>query len=139
MRNWIDIISEAVFFTGPFKTGYGEVDIVILKNPTPREMRSLLGKSEYNELRGLLDDDLYIWDAALATHSDIANALKIDGSDLHITEDGVDVNDCPPDWTDEEATMTGQWIKNNSCLRAFYQGDYPITLTAPDSGEEWNF
>lgn len=91
------------------------------------------------ELRGLLDDELYVWDADLATHSEIARTLSKDGSDLHITENGVDVNDCPPDWTDDEATQTGEWIKNNACLKAFYGGDFPVTLTAPDRGEEWTF
>lgn len=140
MRRFIQIVSETLFYQGPFKASYGgEVDITILKDPSPREFRALLAKSRYGELRGLLDDELYVWDADLATHSEIARTLSKDGSDLHITENGVDVNDCPPDWTDDEATQTGEWIKNNACLKAFYGGDFPVTLTAPDRGEEWTF
>lgn len=142
MRNFINIM-ESVFYSGPFKASYanggGEVNITILKNPSPREMDRLLSKSQHGELRGLLDNDLYVWDAELATHTEVARAISKDGSDLHITKQNVFVNDCPDDWTDEEATQTGEWIKQNACLKAFYGGDFPLTLTAPDTGEEWTF
>lgn len=47
-------------------------DYVIYKNPMPREVESLLDR--VNELRGSVDanNNVYIWEAYKATHSDAA-------------------------------------------------------------------
>lgn len=140
MRKWINL-SESLFYKGPFKPRYGDgVDeIVILKNPTRREVERLRAASQYGDVRGLLDNDLYVWDAELATHSEVAETLKIDGSDLHMEPDYVTVNDCPPDFTDEEAHESASWIKNHAAMKAIYGEDFRLFLEAPDAGKEWNF
>ena len=53
----------------------------VFKNPSQEQAIILLGKSDENELRGLLDDftnDLYLWDAYGLTHNEVRNALGIE-------------------------------------------------------------
>jgi len=50
--------------------GSNRRDYIIYKNPRPDEVESLLDR--FNELRGSVDasDNVYVWDAYKATHSD---------------------------------------------------------------------
>lgn len=140
MRDWINL-AESLFYKGPFKTQYGgSVDeIVILKNPSKAEVEKLRKSSQYGDVRGLLDNDLYVWDAELATHSEVAKNIGQDGSDLHMEPDHVTVNDCPPDFTDEEARECASWIKNHPVMQGIYGHVFAVHLSAPDSGADWEF
>jgi RIO-like serine/threonine protein kinase len=53
-------------------------DVLIYKNPSGLEMQSIKSKTTFNELRGLVHvNAIYIWDANLAIHKDVANFLNI--------------------------------------------------------------
>ena len=87
----------------------------------------------------MLDNDLLVWDSFIATHSDIAAAFHVDGSDLHMGMDRITMNDCPNDWTDEEAETTANWIKTHTAIVRIYGPDVPVTLEAPDNQQVWSF
>lgn len=145
MRKYIDIINEAaiisegVFYKGPIKTLYGETEILILKNPSRAQFAGLKARSEYGEIRGLLDNDLFIWDGTDVTHSDVSRALHIDGSDLHLNDGHIEVNDVPDDLTDEQAAEMASWIKNSPHIHKLYGGAPPVTLSNANVGSSWNF
>lgn len=151
MRRWIQIVTEsaavnavaeAVFYRGAFRTKYGppsDDEIVVLKNPSRGEFQRFHARSEHREVRGLLQDDLLVWDAFKATHSDIASFFQTDGSDLHLGLDEITVNDCPDDWTDQEADTAAHWIKTHPAIVMIYGADVRLTLESPDSGNVWTF
>ena len=58
---------------------------VILKNPSKAEASVLLGKARFNDVRGVVDPhskDVFIADANMATHKDMADLLGISWDDL---------------------------------------------------------
>jgi hypothetical protein len=146
LRRWMrlvesTILPEAVFYKGTFKQKYSplESNIVVLKDPSRSEFTRFHAGSTYQEVRGLLEDDLLIWDSFIATHSDVAAFFKVDGADLHLGLDQITMNDCPDDWTDEEAEKTAQWIKTHPAILRLYGADVSVSLEAPDNGNTWHF
>jgi hypothetical protein len=135
-------VKESLFYRGPIKYRYGsesDTDIIILKNPSKGEFLRLRDKSQWKDVRGMLDNDLYIWDAAVAIHSDISRNFKIDGDDLHLKVDGVEVNDLPPTFTDEDAEEYAAYLRANTHLIRLYGTDFRIVLEAPDEDKLWQF
>lgn len=133
-------IKESLYYKGPIHLRYGsEVDIVILKNPVASEFRRFKDRTKWKNARGLLSDDLLVWDAALAIHSDISRNFKVDGDDLHMKENGVEINDLHPEFTDEEAVEYAAYLKSNRHLVAIYGPDFEVLLEAPDVDKHWTF
>jgi hypothetical protein len=133
---------ETVFYTGRFKQKYSDVetDIVVLENPSRGEFLRFRARASGHDVRGLLDDGvLLVWESYIATHSDVAAFFHVDGSDLHLGETYVVMNDCPDDWTDEEAQQAGQWIKSHPAIVRLYGPNVSVTLEAPDNGRSWSF
>ncbi len=64
-------------FDSPLDPSY---KVRVYKNPNHAEMESVRGKTTFDELRGLVfgDNVVYVWDANLATHDDLIDALAID-------------------------------------------------------------
>ncbi len=143
MREFIDLVqnlNEAVFYQGEMLPKYSKfaVDILILKNPTKGELQRLKAKSQFGELRGMLDNELLVWDAEVATHGDVSKFFNVDGSDLHLEDGGVRVNDCD-DMTDEEAQQMADWIRTHPAVIRLYGPDVRLELEAPDAMKTWNF
>jgi hypothetical protein len=80
-----------------------------------------------------------VWDAEIATHSDVAQFFSMDGSDLHLEEDYIAVNDLPEDTADAEAEQIGEFIKTHPAIVRIYGPDVTVNLEAPDSGQNWQF
>jgi len=56
-------------------------DTQVLENPSPQEAKRLAAQAQYGQVRAMKDPDtgdVYVWDAATAIHSDIAERLGID-------------------------------------------------------------
>lgn len=144
MRDLLGIVrplSESLFYRGPLKRRYAteDAEIVILKNPSKAEVERLRQRAKYREVRGLLDNDLLVWDAEIATHSDVASALRVDGSDLHLEPEMITVNDLPSDFTEDEVQATAKWIREHPAIISIYGNDVRLRLEAPDSGATWDF
>lgn len=59
---------------------YGKNKIMLV-NPTSKEITDLFNKSNFKELRGILDSrngDMYVWDADWSTHDDMHKGLEIE-------------------------------------------------------------
>ena len=53
--------------------------LTVIKNPTQQQTTNLLTRSDQDILRGIVDheDNLYIWDAAKATHEDVNEHIGV--------------------------------------------------------------
>lgn len=84
IREIINVLTEATIADAYDANG----DPIFLVNPSRKEVLELLGAS-YGVGRMAVDDDgnVYIWQASLMTHSDVANryGLKKTGSDNPLT------------------------------------------------------
>ena len=69
-------------------------DVLIYKNPSNLEMQSVKSKTDYDELRGLINvNSVYIWDANLATHTEVEQFLNISSTNRFlILADGSILN-----------------------------------------------
>ena len=76
IKNYMNILEKLDSkFISPYDH-YSEV--LIYKNPSHREMLSIKSKTSENELRGfIVGHAVYIWDAHLAIHNDVASFLGV--------------------------------------------------------------
>lgn len=89
----IEILSEATYYNGTLPatpTRNAIEDVLILKNPSSREMKNMLDKTVAQphswgvELRGILGDtDLYMWDAGKASHHDMTKEFGFTGMHMY--------------------------------------------------------
>ena len=76
----------------PVKAGevvLGSGAVRTFKTPNPTQLENIINKTDYKELRGLIDDSgVHVWDAGKSTHHDMAKELGLNyniDNRLHIT------------------------------------------------------
>ncbi len=134
-------LDEKLFYQGPLKLPYGgTTDTVIYQNPSRFELKKIKARAKDGALRGLLDGNmLLVWPAHDATHSEIAHALKVDGADLHLNDDYIEVNDFDPDVSDEQAAEFAREIKEHPTIIALYGAGVRIYIEADSGAVTWDF
>jgi hypothetical protein len=124
-------ISESMYYKGPFNAyGVAESELIILENPTPREIDRLLEKSKTKnpndipELRGILTtESLYVWISYDAEHSSVANKFSIHGLGIYAYEKSWKFEDYylrHPDLREEALEL----LDNPMIVRAFGETDF---------------
>ena len=84
-------------------------EVLVYKNPNNPEMKNALHKTSFNELRGLLvGNAVYIWDANLATHSDVTRILDLEDTKNFIISGDTLLS---ADLTSEEYFLSKPMIK----------------------------
>jgi hypothetical protein len=142
-------INEGVIFSGPI--GYDDDNVTVIENPSRNDFIGMMNRSRQKELRGLLDVGRFlIWDAYLATHADIINAIwknngvRIDGADLELTSDEILMNSFYPHIggepiefnspeANEQAEETAKWLRDS--LKRFYPSKTTVTLVLDGGGD----
>jgi len=147
MRNFIDIVAtaheaifEEIYYNGEITPLYSRpMEILVVKNPSKGELKSLMRKaikplySTGKELRALLDTDLLVWDASVASHDDIKKAFQVSGMHMYFYEGFFKMDDYylrHPDMK-EVAVDT---VENHSMIQRLY----PEGVVA-EVDEVWGF
>lgn len=84
-------LREQLYYRGDFKAPFDtvSVDLTVLKNPSKSEIGRMLSRAlgQPKELRGLLtDNELYLWDAYLASHDSIKKVFELEGMHVYFYE-----------------------------------------------------
>ena len=100
IRHYINLIegkiTERIFYDGDFQPPYYKVasHIVILQNPSLSELNQFRKRvHDSNDLRAIIDDDLYVWDALVAEHSAVMNVFGLSGYNLYLRLDHIQGED----------------------------------------------
>lgn len=135
MRQWINLFEQ---WHNTFTTPEGPVDV--FANPSPNEIKKLIAQITREHgpldlpLRASIGPDgtLYVWNAWLATHSDIISAhnLPTVGGYLYLAPDHILLNDLNWEYdedSDDPEKPYGGWVrhyyeatKNNVALQRIY-------------------
>lgn len=147
-------LGESVLFKGAMDFGHYSTDTTVLENPSRDEFAALMRSSAHGELRGLLtEQNLFVWDATDATHSEMSVWLSrnlgvfANGSDIEFYADHIVMNSFYPcdqhgnaiDLDDDRVSVqvaeTGEWLRGK--LKRYLTPDMEIVLRIDGGSEEF--
>lgn len=119
-------VSEEVFYDGEITPRYMKpIHIRVLKNPSKAELSAMFRKAELipystgKELRGFLDEDLYLWDSSKAAHASIKDSLQLAGHYVYFYEGYFKVDDYQISHPDMKADII-EFITNHPMINRMF-------------------
>ena len=76
----IEVVSEAKVVTVSKPGYFSSTEHKVWINPRPDELMVLLERAPQKQLRFMIDDSMYVWEAYYSTHPDVAELLGIEHS-----------------------------------------------------------
>ena len=125
---------------------------VVYENPTRNEIQTILEKSKEKILRGLVSNEIFVWDAYFANHDQVESFLNLRGYEqITISEgslefdraddeyDPTDDEDGEPIWNldSEMLELSQNIVQSNPIISKLFHGwTIEIVVTLTDDGWE---
>lgn len=127
--------SPSLIYDGPLVNRPKPGAIQVLRNPTLVEFQQMMRESQFGSLRGLLGNQLLLWEAFTATAEQVRATMVAVGKqndgiaiDLFTTEVWVTFRDELQRGRKEELEEWARWVSLHQVLRRLYPGGYRLRL-----------
>lgn len=127
--------SVNLYHQGPIADRSKNAFIRVFRNPTKAEFEQMMRDSSFGSLRGLLGNQLLLWEAFTATAEQVRATMVFVGKhndgvaiDLYTTEVWVTFRDELRRARKEELDEWARWVSQHQVLRRLYPGGYRLRL-----------